>query len=402
MTVVGGGILVLGEGSQSLVRRCEVYKNHQSGLEAREGGKLVAMENRIFNSGFHGILIGPNAGECNINGNKIFENAFEGIYAIRNERKIAICNNHIHHNGPFGISLHMDSCLFISRNKIFENGFWGIQAASRTSAVITENLISNNKCGGIFIGINYSGRIKLESNVIRDHSGPWIHHEETKISIPCDGFSPKALSFPLPPGETQIYSHPPILGQNKTFNNIEGMNHPREVGARIYNGCTFCRRSKDEVQHLLKCPKCHIATYCSKECQNKHWPTHRALCRALEGHYSITVKIILPTLAFEPGTVSMRTFGGHLKGIGTGPKPKPNSRKEFIVKIQTLTLNSHPLQMLQVYDKSLALDCCIQSPNVFQCDKGMWCSWGFEQIHQQKGFFLGNVCRQRRETNNFS
>ena len=359
----GGGILVSGEGSQALVRRCEVYKNHQAGLEAREGGKLVAMENRIFNGSFNGILIGPNAGECNIDGNKIFENAKEGIYALDDEREIAICNNHIHHNGRFGISLDEISCLVINRNKIFENGFWGIRATSRTSAIITENLISNNKCGGIFIGTNYSGRVQLESNIIRDHSGPWLHHPDMKDSIPCDGFSPELFGYYPPPGENQIYSHPPILSANKIFNNKEGMNHPREVVGRIYNGCTFCRRSKDEVQRLLKCPKCHIATYCCKECQSKHWPTHRALCRALEGRYSITAKI-LPALGFEPGTLTTRTFGGHLKGIGKGPKPKRNSRKEFIVKIQTQILNTHPLQMLHVYDKSLALQCCIQSPEV--------------------------------------
>ena len=254
----GGGILVSGEGSQAQVRRCEVYKNHQAGLEAREGGKLVAMENRIFNCGFPGITIGPNAGECNIDSNKIFENSYEGIFALRNERKVAICNNDIHHNGPFGISLDEDFCVLISRNKIFENGFWGILAKSRTSAVISENFISNNKCGGICIGANYSGRVQLESNIVRNHSGPWLQYPEMKDSIPCDGFSPESFGYHLPPGENQVYTHPPILSQNKIFNNIEGMNHPREIVGRIYNGCTFCRRSKDEVQCLLKCPKCHI------------------------------------------------------------------------------------------------------------------------------------------------
>ena len=380
----GGGILVCGEGSQAQVRRCEVYKNHQAGLEAREGGKLVAMENRIFNSGFHGILIGPNAGECNIDGNKIFENAYEGICAACNEREIAICNNHIHHNGPFGISLDEDSRLLISKNKIFENGHWGILAKSRTSAIIRENLIFNNKCGGIRIGTNYSGRIQLESNVIRDHSGPGLHHPDEKDSTPCDGVSPAPFGYDPPPGENQIYTHPPFLSQNKIFNNIEGMNHPREVVGRIYNGCTFCRRSKDEVQRLLKCPKCHIATYCSKECQSKHWPSHRALCRALKGRYSITVKMVSIN---KPGTLKIRRFGGHLRGIGTGPKPKRNSCKEFIVKIQTQNLNNHPLQMLGVYDKSLAVDCFIQSPEVFNVIKECGVLGALHKSTDKRAFF---------------
>ena len=43
------------------VHKCEVYKNHQAGLQAREGGTLSAFQNKIFSGGFHGVLIGPNA-----------------------------------------------------------------------------------------------------------------------------------------------------------------------------------------------------------------------------------------------------------------------------------------------------------------------------------------------------
>ena len=368
----GGGALVVGEGSHLEVRKCEVYKNHQSGLEAREGGKLVASENRIFNCGYHGILIGPNAGECDISGNKIFENAREGILACNNANKIVIRGNDIHHNGPFGISLDDDSRLLISNNKIFENGFWGILAKSRTSANITRNVISGNKCGGVFIGVNYSGRVHLESNIVRDHSGPWLEYQKMSGTLPVDGSLLESLEresdklghlgFVLPKGEKKIYSKPPILVQNKEFNNEEGMYHPREVVERLYSGCTFCRRSRDDVQRLMKCPRCHIASYCGKECQLNHWPTHKALCKALKNRYSVTVKIV-PSV--EPGQMSTRTFGTHLKGIGTGPKPKHNSRQKFIVKIQTKTLNSHPLQLLTVYDKSLTIDCNIQSPEIF-------------------------------------
>ena len=79
----GGGALVSGKGSRMAVHKCEVYKNHQAGLEAREGGTLSASQNKIFSGGPHGVLIGPNAGECLITRNKIFENAKEGIYACK-------------------------------------------------------------------------------------------------------------------------------------------------------------------------------------------------------------------------------------------------------------------------------------------------------------------------------
>ena len=358
----GGGALVAGKGSRMAVIKCEVYKNHQAGLEARDGGNLSASQNKIFNSGFHGVLIGPNAGECLITGNKIFENAREGIYACSNENTIEISENDVHHNRPFGLSLDRNSHLVIRDNKIFENGFWGILAKSRTSAVIKGNIISGNKCGGIFIGVNYSARVHLESNTVRDHGGPWLEYQQGSIPIDTTLLEKDSSSLGLPPGEKQFYTNPPILVRNKKYNNEEGMYHPKEVIERFYSGCTFCRRSRSEVRHLRKCPSCRIASYCSRECREKHLATHETLCFALKSRYSVTVSTFSQV---DPGKKPVRTFGTHLKGTGTGPKPKCDGSEKFIVKIQTQNLNSHPLQLLVVYDKSLTLDYTIQSPEIF-------------------------------------
>ena len=316
----------------------------------------------MANSGFHGVLIGPNAGECLITSNKIFENAKEGIYACSNENTIEISENDVHHNGPFGLSLDRNSHLVIRDNKIFENGFWGILAKSRTSAVIKGNIISGNKCGGIFIGVNYSARVHLESNTVRDHGGPWLEYEQGSINIDTTLLEKDSSFLGLPPGEKQFYTNPPILVRNKEYNNEEGMYHPKEVIERFYSGCTFCRRSRSEVRHLRKCPSCRIASYCSRECREKHLATHNTLCSALRSRYSVTVKTFSQ---LDPGQAQIRTFGTHLKGIGKGPKPKCDGTEKFIVKIQTQNLNSHPLQLLVVYDKSLTLDYTIQSPEIF-------------------------------------
>ena len=369
----GGGALVAGKDSRLLVKQCEVYRNHQAGLEAREGGKLVASENKIFDNGYHGILIGPDAGECDIDGNKIFENAKEGILAVGNKTKIVMRNNDIHHNRPFGLSLDSNSYLVISDNKIFENGFWGILVKTRSSAHITRNVLFGNKCGGIFIGVNFSGRVQLVSNIVRDHSGPWLEHPNSKGSFPINSRFPQFLDgcdrtsfFYIPPGEkSEIYTNPPILDGNKTFNNEEGMHHPREVVQRLYSGCTYCRRSSNEVERLIMCPNCHIASYCSRECQRKHRPKHQTLCFALESRYSVTVDFIPFQESLETGKSAMRTFGAHLERLGKGPKLKRNSCQKFIVKIQTESLNSHPKQLLIVYDQSLTIDCNIQSPEIF-------------------------------------
>ena len=384
----GGGVIVVDEGSRLLIRKCKVYRNHQAGLEAREGGTLVASENRIFDSGYHGILIGPDAGKCVIDRNKIFENAREGILACHNTKKIEICNNDVHHNRPFGLSLEGNSQMTIRNNRIFENGFWGILAKSRTSAHIQGNEITGNKCGGIFIGINYSGRVHLESNIVRDHCGPWLEYQDKANNLRMYQSSidiKVAALLGFPSGENDCYSLPPFLSGNKEVNNKEGMHHPTEVVRQRYSGCTYCRRSRDEVERVIKCPNCHIASYCCKKCQCRHSPKHKTLCVALRSRFSVTVGMI--TFG-EPGTVRRRTFGTHLTGIGEGPKPKRNSRKTFIVKFQTSVLNTHPLQLLTAYDQSLTIDCHVQSPEIFNVIMECGVLGAFYKFTSKKVFLL--------------
>ena len=382
----GGGALVAWEGAYMEVRKCEIHRNHQAGLEARLGGQLVAFKNRVFNNGYHGILIGPNAGECDVNENKVFENAKEGIFVGRTEHKIVVRNNDVHHNRLFGISLQEDPCLLVSKNRIFENGFWGIQAQLRTSAKITGNVISGNKCGGIFINVNYSGRVYLDSNIVRDHSGPWLFGEYAKyakrVEFPVENSLPSKT--PPPPGEKNIYSIPPILYGNKEFNNKEGIYHPRKVVERLHDVCTFCGGSRHEGKRLIKCSNCKIASYCSKECRSRHFHAHEALCKALKSRYSIT---------FDETSLRNQyalRYAIHVKGSGTGPELKLNSREKFIIKIQTQTQNGHPKQLLHVYDQSRTLECDIQSPEIFNIIMECGVLGSLNKHTSKKVFFLAS------------
>ena len=279
----GGGALVCGKGSRLLVKNCEVYKNHQSGLEARLGGELEALGNKIFDNGDHGILIWMYPGKCDVNNNKIFENVKEGIRAGITKEKITLRNNSIHHNRPFGISLEVNSQVSISSNKIFENGFWGILARERTSAHIVGNELTGNKCGGIFIGDNYSGEIHLETNTVRDHGGPWL-----ECAFKKDSEWAGTQCFMPTEGKEHYFSKPPILRGNKQFNN-EVFYHPRELVERLCHGCTYCHRRGDKKVRFLKCPGCLIASYCSKECRRSHRPKHETLCFALKTRFAVDV-----------------------------------------------------------------------------------------------------------------
>ncbi|KAG2067525.1 hypothetical protein BDR04DRAFT_1104946 [Suillus decipiens] len=43
--------------------------------------------------------------------------------------------------------------------------------------------------------------------------------------------------------------------------------------------CTQCQTA---LEKPLKCTKCKSVWYCSKECQKKHWPTHKPRCHEVE------------------------------------------------------------------------------------------------------------------------
>ena len=356
----GGGALVSDKGSRLFVRKCEVYSN-QNGLEARDGGQLITTENNVYGNSTHGFLIGPDPGCCLICTNKIFENHQEGVYVANNKQEalVTVDGNEIHHNMAFGLSL-TNSHLSITNNKIFENGFWGILCTTRTSAKIMGNDIFGNKCGGIFIGINFCAKVAINSNVIRDHAGPCVHY--LKRPFPdASRIREWDPYFRLPPGETNLYSYPPTQESNQVFNNTEGLFHPEEAIERLETGCCHCF-GKLCQKDVKRCPECYIAVYCGLDCLQNHRQKHKSLCEVLKRRYSTTVELLETC---ENDKVKFRFFGPHLKDVGKCPPPKRNGSQAFIVKVQTLPLNCHPKQLMLVYDKSLSVDHEIQSSDVF-------------------------------------
>lgn len=44
-----------------------------------------------------------------------------------------------------------------------------------------------------------------------------------------------------------------------------------------------CDRAKADGFSLKRCTGCHVARYCSRECQKKHWQEHKQVCKAPSG-----------------------------------------------------------------------------------------------------------------------
>jgi len=48
--------------------------------------------------------------------------------------------------------------------------------------------------------------------------------------------------------------------------------------SNIGHACSNCTKLGNENTTLLKCARCKIAWYCSKECQKQQWPIHKRVC----------------------------------------------------------------------------------------------------------------------------
>jgi hypothetical protein len=71
--------------------------------------------------------------------------------------------------------------------------------------------------------------------------------------------------------------------------------------------CAYCQKGREsKVENLKRCSRCHVESYCDRECQVAHWPVHKIICRMQEGK--------APNL--DQAEVAMKDL---LKGKQTGP-----------------------------------------------------------------------------------
>lgn len=388
------GAVVEGEGSYLVIRNCELYRNPKDGLQTRNGGQLVASENKVYDNGRCGFSIGPDAGRCLIRSNAIFENRKDGVHVVKSRLEVSVDSNDIHHNMAFGI-FSDDSHVSATNNKIFENVFWGILCKLKSSANIMDNVIFSNKCGGICVDASFPGQISVKSNVVRDHAGPWLLNQELEKFFGAGSTSSvfNPLLYLLQ-GEPRYDSIPFTVEDNQEFNNIEGLFHPAESIAAVPSKCCCCSKELREAS-LRRCRDCFVAVYCGKECLEKHLPRHKSLCEVLFSRFSTTVNFpLLPPSMRKVNYVTLRpTY--------KGPRPKGNSRQAFIVKIQTMSLNSDPEQLLPVYDQSHTLDCLIQSSEVFHVVMECGSLGGAFKFTAKKAFFWAAFAAGGKKLNIF-
>jgi len=111
------------------------------------------------------------------------------------------------------------------------------------------------------------------------------------------------------------------------------------------NRCWECKRVTDDDQC---CSRCKLAVYCSRECQTKHWPSHKADCKKPQEDYFIQISRPDPVCNQIP-LMNLQNIDG-IKCAGEYRRPNGvNIDEQFWMKVQPSGLESGPHL---VYDKS--------------------------------------------------
>ena len=77
--------------------------------------------------------------------------------------------------------------------------------------------------------------------------------------------------------------------------------------------CECCGRNEGKLDKpFLKCGRCKAAIYCSKECQEKDWEAHKAICCAYSSSHNVD------QLSLSPGSFCVAGVDEYLRLCKTG------------------------------------------------------------------------------------
>lgn len=111
-----------------------------------------------------------------------------------------------------------------------------------------------------------------------------------------------------------------------------------EEAPQVEKKCDCCRRTDAALKN---CSKCHIARYCSVECQRKAWPEHKKTCQPFSASNVLTFKPFYQNGSIMPMQELRNNFFGintptpeaHRRSAHT-PKHIDSKSKNLVIKVQ--------------------------------------------------------------------
>ena len=338
---------------------CLVKGNKAAGLEAKYGGCLMSIGNTVCENGV-GYLLGPLPGDCLLQSNIVFMNG-QGIEVshtsnskplVSNDKVrdyiesmpcqpesvpgVVIERNELCENSTYGIYLLSvtSRCGVVSVRKNLINGnmYWGFGSLDccdphpNVGAVVTENTIRSNKCGGVRIRFSGISSHRITDNVI----------ENNLLAF---------NKFELSESVLGTYKSGNIVKNNK-----KTLHYPQSESLWQKNSCSHCHTILRQGKRSIQCQRCYASNYCCRPCLEKHLERHTLLCEIIRRRYSDTTS---PSTLAPSETVVVTTSMNprHKRGPSFAPVPQIGGSR-FVVKLQTCEESETSSSPITIYDQT--------------------------------------------------
>jgi MYND finger len=116
--------------------------------------------------------------------------------------------------------------------------------------------------------------------------------------------------------------------QRRTVNDMETPPRPAETP----DPCASCSK-----QATKRCKTCAVTWYCSKECQRKHWPSHKLVCfsdEELPGLIERECRAAMESMVFAEFCACLRAYNSELRALKPGEQGH-GRRVSALVRVQS-------------------------------------------------------------------
>ena len=286
---VFGAVLVAGKNTTASLKHCIINNTEGIGVEARDNAKLELDSCKISNTKRQGLFVNNSAKRAKVTNclfelNNIGKSIHEGAIQLRN-CKAKIADTVIKKQKGGGIVIEN------GRGKFLELTIMNCVTAILVQAGVSIEACNVSHCvNGIVIGEVISDSVVLESNLITECASEVVrlpnsprptvkgeskHRiEEVDLSDIMLGTFCKAYKKAASKNASKGLNMGPV-------GDVLGINEERNPFFTPTSNltCEHCGLSAVQIGgKLKKCGRCKIAVYCSENCQQKSWKTHKQMC----------------------------------------------------------------------------------------------------------------------------
>ena len=184
----------------------------------------------------------------------------QGSGALLASRGIVFHHNKVTGNKLYGVTVQVpgfkDVEVKVEGCELFQTSCGGVQFCDGACGVISGCHIKENNQWGIMVGIGVE-KLAIAGNRVQGN----YSRQETGI---------------------MMLGRAKVAGDNE-FSNNRMTPEKAEEFLKTLNVlelvCSYCNAIAIR-DYFKKCAECRRAAYCSKECQKKHWPVHKAVCKS--------------------------------------------------------------------------------------------------------------------------